>query len=70
MHNDKKVLEYIQNEIDEIYGKGEWTLIEYSGSKQPIKLEHKCGAKKTISRYTNFKRGFARCVNRCEKENK
>lgn len=68
MYIDKNVFKYIQNEIDEIYGKGEWTLIEYSGSKQPIKLQHKCGSRKTISRYTNFKKGNARCVDRCDKK--
>ena len=70
MYIDKNVFKYIQNEIDEIYGKGEWTLIEYSGSKQPVVLIHKCGARKTISRYTNFKKGVARCVNKCKKESK
>ena len=54
MYIDKNVFKYIQNEIDEIYGKGEWTLIEYSGSKQPVVLIHKCGAKKITSRYVNF----------------
>lgn len=70
MHTDKNVLEYIQNEIDEIYGNGEWLLIEYSGAKQPVKLKHKCGSEKIITRYINFKKGNARCLNKCEKRGK
>lgn len=59
---EKEILkEETQNTINKIYGEGEWKLLEYEGGHEPCSLEHKCGIKKTVSRFSTFKLGKTKC---------
>lgn len=53
--------EDFQKSIDNVYGEGVWTIVEFEGSSKPLKLEHNCGKLKRISRALNVKKGFLTC---------
>jgi len=57
--------EDFQKEIDSIYGEGVWNIVNYEGTSKPVRLEHKCGKIKPISRGINARRGTLTCE--CEK---
>lgn len=38
----------VQNNIDDIYGIGEWKVIRYLGSHQTLVIRHKCGLKSIL----------------------
>ena len=62
--NIKVTKEEFQQTIDDIYGEGVWTILEFDGMAKPLTIEHSCGEPKTITRATNMKKGTCRCI--CE----
>ena len=56
-----KTVDEIQEEIDNIYGEGVWTLLTYEGGQKPSLLKHKCGETKTIKQAKNIKSGKILC---------
>ena len=61
MLKEKMLKEEAQNTIDNIYGEGEWELLEYEGGHKPCLLKHKCGLEKSVSRFSTFKQGNTKC---------
>lgn len=57
----KKTLEEVQQDLNEIYGKDEWTILTYNGGDNPCTLVHKCGESKTITIAKNARRGLLSC---------
>ena len=57
----KKTLEEVQQDLNEIYGSGEWTILTYNGGENPCTLVHKCGESKTITIAKNARRGLLSC---------
>ena len=53
--------------IDNIYGTGEWEILDYNGGHEPCLAKHKCGLEKSISRFSTFKLGKTKC--KCEHKN-
>ena len=49
--------EEFQTNIDNTYGVGEWTVMEYSGASKPLVIVHKCGEEKRLSRASTFTSG-------------
>ncbi len=54
----------LQKDIDNIYGEGEWIIIDFNGMSSPLTLKHSCGQPKTISRASNIRKGTCTC--KCE----
>lgn len=50
-----------QKQIDDVYGKGEWKVIEFKGGHEALTVEHRCGLEKTVSRFSQFKLGKTKC---------
>lgn len=59
--NNKAKQETLQQKIDEIYGEGVWTIVEFNGLEKPLKLKHNCWEEKTISRARNIRKGTCTC---------
>ncbi|MGL5647130.1 MAG: hypothetical protein ACRDDY_04710 [Clostridium sp.] len=61
--------EQYQEKIDGIYGAGEWTIQEYTGTHSPLVAIHKCGAAKRLTRASTFSsRGKDKCQSCHDKE--
>ncbi len=56
-----RTIEEIQELLDNLHGKGEWTILTYEGGTKPCTLEHKCGEVKTIKFANGLRRGTTRC---------
>ena len=56
-----KKIQKFQDEIDGIYGEGQWKVLEFNGSLKPVKLQHKCGEIKTLTRASTVKKGVTLC---------
>ena len=55
--------EDFQTKINNTYGEGEWTVIEYTGAHKPLVIVHNCGKEKRLSRASTFtSAGKDRCV--------
>ena len=57
----KKTIKEVQQDLNEIYGKDEWTILTYNGGDNPCTLVHKCGESKTITIAKNARRGLLSC---------
>lgn len=57
-----------QDKINEMYGEGEWTVKQFTGSHLPVVLEHKCGTEKRLSRATSFTSGTRNKCVKCSKK--
>lgn len=55
-------MQWEQQRIDSIYGKGEWKLIRYEESHRAVIVKHKCGRYRCISRAVNFNKGKTKCA--------
>ena len=47
--------------IDSIYGENQWKVLEFNGSLNPVKIQHKCGEIKTLTRASTVKKGVTLC---------
>ena len=61
MLKEKMLKQEAQDSVDEIYGEGEWEVLEYKGGHKPCLVKHKCGLEKPVSRFSTFKLGKTKC---------
>lgn len=61
-------LENFQVEIDAKYGKGEWTVLEYTDKKSPIVIKHKCGEEARYTRANSFSTGILKLCKKCQNQ--
>lgn len=61
-----KSWEEFQEDVNEVYGEGEWEVISYVGTSSKVDIRHKCGTERSISRANNFLKGSTQCKE-CEK---
>lgn len=57
-----KTIEEVQEVIDNLYGKGVWTILDYSGNQKPCTLRHCCGELKQVKSAKNTKTGKLLCT--------
>lgn len=56
-----KTIEEYQEEVNTVYGEGEWTVLSYEGTSNKVLIRHKCGTERTVSRAKNFLKGDIKC---------